>query len=85
MGQRLIYHLGGGEEGYGYFIDHIGKSFEVVWKDLATWTQIQDEPITMLVEGVKEAMGGRSFEEIVRWRDKRIVELIKVTQSDPAK
>ncbi len=85
MGQHLIYHLGGGEGGYEYLIDHIGKSFGVVWKDMATWTGIPDESKDMLVEGVKKSMGDKSFADIVQWRDKKIVELIKVIYGDPNK
>jgi len=85
MGQHLIYHLGGGEGGYGYLIDHIGKSFGAVWKDMATWTDIPDESKDMLVEGVNKSMGDKSFADIVQWRDKKIVELIKVIYGDPPK
>ncbi|MGO9567105.1 MAG: 3-hydroxyacyl-CoA dehydrogenase NAD-binding domain-containing protein [Desulfomonilaceae bacterium] len=85
MGEHLIYDLGGGEGGYGYLIDHIGKSFDAVWKDMATWTDIPDESKDMLVEGVKKSMGNRSFAEIVEWRDKKIVELVKVIYRETPK
>lgn len=85
MGQHMIYHLGGGEGGYGYLIDHVGKSFGAVWKDMATWTDLPDEPKDMLVEGVKQSMGEKSFAEMLRWRDKKIVELIKIIYREDAK
>ena len=89
MGQHLIYHLGGGEGGYGYFIDHVGKSFEVVWKDMATWTmvtgnEILDQTKAMLVEGVNKSMGDKGLDEVAQWRDKKIVELVKVIYGDHA-
>lgn len=85
MGQHMIYHLGGGEGGYGYLIDHVGKSFGAVWKDMATWTDLPDEPKDMLVEGVKQSMGEKSFAEMLQWRDKKIVELIKIIYREDAK
>ena len=78
MGQHQIYHLGGGEGGYGYFIDHIGKAFGAYWKEMATWSEISPESRERLVEGVRQAMGGRDAAEIARWRDEKIVGLLKV-------
>jgi 3-hydroxyacyl-CoA dehydrogenase len=77
MGQHLIYHLGGGEGGYGYFIDHIGKSFGSLWKDMATWTEIPEGAKQVLVDGVTASVGDRSLPEIAKWRDKKIAELLK--------
>ncbi len=85
MGQHLIYHLGGGEGGYGYLIDHIGKTFSAVWRDMATWTTFPEESNEMLVEGVKESMGNKSGAEVAQWRDKKIVELLKIIYGDSAK
>ena len=85
MGPHLTYHLGGGEGGYKYLMDHIGKTISVVWKDLATWTELPEESKDMLVEGVRKSMGDKSFDDIVQWRDKKIVELIKVIYGDPPK
>ena len=78
MGQHMIYHLGGGEAGYGYFIDHIGKAFGAYWREMATWNEISEDSKRLLVEGVTEAMGTRSAGEIAQWRDEKIVGLLKV-------
>lgn len=78
MGQHMIYHLGGGEGGYGYFIDHIGKAFGAYWREMATWSEISPESRERLVEGVRQAMGERDAAEIARWRDEKIVGLLKV-------
>jgi 3-hydroxyacyl-CoA dehydrogenase len=85
MGQHLIYHLGGGEGGYGYLIDHLGKAASAQWKDLASWTEIPGEAKEMLVEGVKECMGNRSMADVTEWRDRKIVELTRVIYDDPMK
>jgi 3-hydroxyacyl-CoA dehydrogenase len=85
MGPHLIYHLGGGEGGYRYLMDHIGKTFDVVWKDLADWTEIPEETKDMLVQGVKKSMGNKTLAEVARWRDRKIVELIKTIYGAPEK
>ncbi len=76
MGQHLIYHLGGGEGGYEYFIEHIGKEFEKY--KMASWTKIPEEAKKAIISGVKEALGGRSLDELIQWRDEKLVELLKV-------
>lgn len=78
MGQHLIYHLGGGEGGYKYFIDHIGKAFGTYWEEMATWSEISDESRELLVEGVKRSMGDKNLGELARWRDEKIVELLRI-------
>jgi len=83
MGQHLIYHLGGGEGGYEYFIDHIGKAFATLWEDMPTWTEISDESKKALVQGIGSATGDRSIAEIAQWRDKKMVDLIKVIYEKP--
>ncbi|MGZ3570267.1 MAG: 3-hydroxyacyl-CoA dehydrogenase family protein [Thermodesulfobacteriota bacterium] len=83
MGQHLIYHLGGGEGGYEYFIDHIGKAFGTLWEDMPTWTEISDESKKTLVEGIKDAVGDKSLTDLAQWRDKKIVDLVKVIYEKP--
>jgi len=78
MGQHLIYHLGGGEGGLGHFIDHLGPAFEDWWKSLATWTSLPPETNSILKEGIREEVGERSMDEIVRWRDDKVIELVKL-------
>jgi len=84
MGQHMIYHLGGGEGGYGYFIDHIGKAFGTYWREMATWSEISEDSKRILVEGVREAMHGKNAVEIARWRDEKIVGLLKVIHGKEA-
>jgi 3-hydroxyacyl-CoA dehydrogenase len=76
MGQHLIYHLGGGEGGYEYFIDHIGREFEKY--QMASWTKIPEDARKAIIAGVKDSLGGRSVSELAQWRDEKLVELLKV-------
>lgn len=79
MGQHLIYHLGGGEQGIGHFIDHLGRTtFKTIWEDMATWSYISDAAKAMLIEGVKEETRGRQMDELIKWRNDKLVELLKV-------
>jgi len=77
MGQHLIYHLGGGEGGYDYFIKHIGKAFGDIWKDMATWNEISDDAKNKLVQGMNEVMSGKRLSDVSQWRDRKIVGLLK--------
>jgi 3-hydroxyacyl-CoA dehydrogenase len=79
MGQHLIYHLGGGEGGYEYFIEHIGKEFEKY--KMASWTKIPEDAKKAIISGVKESLGSRNLDEIIKWRDEKLVELLKVIYS----
>jgi len=78
MGQHLIYHLGGGEGGYEYFINHIGKTFEKYWKGMASWTEIPEDAKETIISGVKDSLGGQSLFELTQWRDEELVKLLKV-------
>jgi 3-hydroxypropionate dehydrogenase (NADP+) len=82
MGQHLIYHLGGGKEGIGHFIDHLGRTtFKSIWEDMATWSYISDPMKAMLIEGVKEETRGRHMDELIKWRNDKLIELLKVIYS----
>jgi 3-hydroxyacyl-CoA dehydrogenase len=76
MGQHLIYHLGGGEGGYEYFIDHIGKEFEKY--QTVSWTKISEDAKKAIISGVKDSLGGRSLSELTQWRDEKLVKLLKI-------
>ena len=77
MGQHLIYHLGGGEGGYEYFIEHIGKAFEEYWKGMANWTQIPETAKQAIISGVKDQVGERSLQDLSRWRDEKLVRVLR--------
>ena len=77
MGPLLIYHLGGGEGGTRYFIDHLGTALTQWWEDMNTWTKIPEGAADVLEKGVMEAMKGKSISDMCAWRDKKLVELIK--------
>ena len=76
MGPLLIYHLGGGEGGTRYFIDHLGTALTQWWEDMNTWTTVPEGAVEVLEKGVQEAMKGKSISDMCAWRDRKLVELI---------
>jgi 3-hydroxypropionate dehydrogenase (NADP+) len=71
-GPFLTYHLGGGEDGLEYFIDHLGPAFSAWWKSMANWTSIPHSAAKKAVDGVKQMdiAKEKTYEELVEWRDK---------------
>lgn len=78
LGPHLIYHLGGGEGGIKYFIDHLEEAFKQWWDDMNCWKELPKNASEKLHEGIVESMKGKSIKEISTWRDKKLVELLKV-------
>jgi len=82
MGPHMIFHLGGGPGGIQHFIDHVGVSFDKLWADMASWTSLPAETTDALVSGVREEAGDTPAAELARWRDEKIVQLLKAIHDD---
>jgi len=80
MGVHLTYHLGGGPGGIEHFVDTLGPAFASWWKTMNTWTSIPASAASKVIEGVTNmnVVQTKSREEIVRWRDEKILEILKV-------
>jgi len=78
MGPHMIYHLGGGEGGMDHFIDHFGPAVKTWWESMATWTSLPPETKDVLIEGLKKEMGDRSLAGINRWRDEKLIKMLKI-------
>jgi len=78
LGPHLLFHLGGGKGGIEYLTDHIGVVYEEIWQSMARWTSLPAETKDVVVEGIKKEMGERTFSEIVKWRDDKLVKLLKI-------
>lgn len=83
MGPNLIYQLGGGPYGLTGIMTHIGTTVEAWWDDMADWKRWPEDWLAKAQEGVNQEMAnrspdtGRTNEEIVRWRDDGLIELLK--------
>lgn len=78
MGPLLIYHLGGGPGGVRHFIEHLHPAFQQWWQDMSTWTEIPEDAAGMIEQGVVESTKGRSYSEMVEWRDAMLIKLVKL-------
>jgi 3-hydroxyacyl-CoA dehydrogenase len=83
MGPNLTYHLGGGPQGIQGLIKHIGPSVELWWDEMAVWKKWPPGWAEIAQEGVLREIAnrapeqGRTNEEIARWRNDGLIELLK--------
>jgi carnitine 3-dehydrogenase len=78
MGPHLTFHLAGGQGGMQHFMDHLGPPIQGWMDDLGT-TRLDPPVRKMIVEGVAEQAGSRSIAELERWRDRKLIEILKVS------
>jgi 3-hydroxyacyl-CoA dehydrogenase len=81
MGPHLTFHLAGGEGGMKHFMDHIAGPMESWIQDLGKETRFTPEVKAMITEGVTEEAAGRSVAEIARWRDRKLIDILKVSEA----
>ena len=84
MGPHLTFHLGGGEGGMTQFLKHLLPAVESWWADLGT-PNMTPELQQRLIDGVSEETGGRSIDELQRWRDGLLMQIIALRQQAAAK
>jgi 3-hydroxyacyl-CoA dehydrogenase len=83
MGPNLIYQLGGGPHGIHGLLKHVENSVELWWEDMAAWKKWPPGWYETAQEGVNIEMAnrppeqGRTNEEIARWRDDGLIEILK--------
>src|SRR5712664_1642410 len=78
MGPTMLFHLAGGEGGIQHFMDHLSGPVASWWKDLGGFTDWPDGSKKTIVEGVQEAAGGRSIDELAQLRDEVLLELVQI-------
>ena len=74
MGPHMNYHLGGGDGGYRYYLEHLGPSQEARWKTLGQ-TPLTEEIKEKLIEGIEKQ--NLNMNELVSKRDKSLIEILK--------
>jgi len=82
MGPHITYHLGGGRGGIQEFIEHIGPTFESCWSSMSSWTSIPPSALKKVVKALEEEVGTRNSEELARWRDAKLVRILKAISDD---
>jgi hypothetical protein len=84
MGPNLIFQLGGGKFGLKGILTHIGTTAEVWMEDMAAWKKWPAGFIDIMQTGLDKEMAnrkpeeGRTNEEITRWRDDKLLALLKI-------
>jgi carnitine 3-dehydrogenase len=81
-GPMLTFHLAGGPGGMAHMLDHFGPSL------LSPWTRLAAPELTpalrdAVVAGCAQEADGRSIADLVRERDRRLVDLLRVLGKAP--
>lgn len=75
MGPHLLYHLGGGQGGIQYHIDHLRAAKEEMWQDLDDWKILPPDTAEALKQGLPE------IEEITQLAQERDVKLARLMEA----
>jgi carnitine 3-dehydrogenase len=78
MGPHLTFHMAGGEGGMAHFMSHIGPAMQG-WMDDLGQTRLTPEVQKVIINGVTEEAAGRSMADLQRWRDSKLIEILKVS------
>jgi 3-hydroxyacyl-CoA dehydrogenase len=77
MGPSLIFHLAGGDGGMPHFMSHIGPAMQG-WMDDLGQTRLTPQVQQMIIDGVAEEAGQRTIADLQRWRDRKLIDILKV-------
>ena len=80
MGPHLTFHLAGGEGGMTHFMHHIAPAAQT-WIDDSGEPWLTAEVQKLIIDGVAEEAAGRSIADIAKWRDRKLVEILKVSDA----
>ena len=75
-GPHLTYHLAAGPRGLSGFLQHLLQTFELIWSDLPTWTQLEPEQQRKLINAVEKAYE-EQLAELRPARDRRLAAILK--------
>ena len=76
-GPMLTFHLAGGPGGMAHMLDHFGPSLLSPWTRLAA-PDLTPELRDRVVRGCAEEAGSRSIADLVRERDRALVDILRV-------
>ena len=81
-GPMLTFHLAGGPGGMAHMLDHFGPSLLAPWTRLAA-PDLTPELRERVVRGCAEEAGSRGIADLVRERDRALVDLLRVLGKAP--
>ncbi len=79
LGPHMNYHLGGGDGGYRYYLEHLGPSQEARWKTLGQ-TLLTQEIKEKLIHGIESQNLDTS--ELKTKRDNSLIEILKTKKEN---
>jgi carnitine 3-dehydrogenase len=79
MGPHLTFHLAGGEGGMTNFMAHLVPAFETWIGDLGN-PKFTPEVQKKIIDGVAEEAGSRTIADLQRWRDRKLIEILRVSE-----
>jgi carnitine 3-dehydrogenase len=82
MGPHLLYHLGGGEGGIRYHIEHLRAAKEAMWHDMTDWKTMPAETTEVLEQGLP---GSTQIEALTHERDEMLVRVIRALRPSQEK
>ena len=83
MGPFMNLHLSGGEGGMAHLLAHLGGPIESWWDDLGA-PRMAPDLCRRVVDGVEQALGGRTPAELAQARDALLMKLLRAKQDAPA-
>ncbi len=79
LGPHMNYHLGGGDGGYRYYLEHLGPSQEARWKTLGQ-TPLTQGMKEKLIQGIESQNLDTS--ELKTKRDNSLIEILKTKKEN---
>ena len=78
MGPHLTFHMAGGDGGMKHFMDHLGPAIQGWMDELGTPT-LDARTQKAIIDGVTEEAAGRSMDDLRHWRDRKLIEILRVS------
>ncbi len=78
MGPHLTFHLAGGQGGMTHFMEHLAVPMQE-WMDDLGAPRLTPQVQKLVIDGVTGEAGNRSVSDIMAWRDRKLVEILKVS------
>jgi carnitine 3-dehydrogenase len=78
MGPSLTFHMAGGEGGMKHFMEHIGPAMQG-WMDDLGAPRLTSKTQQAIINGVTEEAAGRSMADLQLWRDRKLIEILRVS------
>ncbi len=79
MGPHLTFHLAGGEGGMTHFMEHLAGPIQSWMDDLGTPRLTEPALQKMIIDGVAKEAGSRAIADLQKWRDRKLIDILKVS------